>query len=107
MNPTALLKAKPVTLLAVAHAVMLVAVTFGVVEWDGRELAAVEGVFAALGFKAAGMVTANVRLDADTLAAARERPSSWAGSLTDDDAAAIGDALGEALDAEGDLPDAE
>jgi hypothetical protein len=70
-----ILKHKPVTLLAVAHAILGVLAAFELVHWDGGQWAAVEGVFAALGFTAASQVTANVRLDpADVAAAKAKKP---------------------------------
>ena len=77
---TRLLRAKPVTLLAVAHAILGIGLAFGVIGWTGTQLAAVEGLFAALGWKASTQVTANARLDDATLASVQRQP--WAGPLT-------------------------
>jgi len=91
------LATKPVTLVAVAHALLACLVAFGVVELDGGQLAAVQGLFAALGFTGASLVTANTRLDAGVVAEARERTSPWAAPLTDTEAKAIGEALRDGL----------
>ncbi len=71
------LQSKPVTILAVCHAVIGAALAFGVIDWTGTQLAAVEGVFAALGWKASTQVTANTRLSDATLAVVDAQP--WAG----------------------------
>ena len=91
------LKTKPITLVAIAHAVLACLIAFGVVELDGSQLAAVEGLFAAVGFGGASLVTANTRLAPEVLAEARERTSPWAAALTDTEATAIGDALRDGL----------
>ena len=91
------LKTKPITLVAIAHSVLACLIAFGVVELDGSQLAAVEGLFAAVGFGGASLVTANTRLAPEVLKAAQERPNRWAGALTDTEANAIGDALREGL----------
>jgi hypothetical protein len=75
-----LLRTKPVTIIALAHAILGVALAFGLLEWSGQQLAAVEGVFAALGFGAAGQVTANTRLPDEVLGEVGSQP--WAGPLT-------------------------
>lgn len=74
------LRAKPVTLLAIAHAALAVALAFGWWDWTATQLASVEGLFAALGWKASTVVTANTRLDGKTLARVAGQP--WAGPLT-------------------------
>jgi hypothetical protein len=79
-----MLKHKPVTLLAVAHAVMVVVLVFELVDWTSAQMAAVEGLFSALGFTAAGQVTANARLD-DGIVAAAKSSVDWRGRLTTGD----------------------
>ena len=73
-------QAKPVTIVATLHAILACLVAFGVVELDGPQLAAVQGLFAAVGFGGASLVTANTRLTPEALAAAKAQP--WAGPLT-------------------------
>ena len=88
-------RTKPVTILATLQALLACAIAFGLVELDGAQLAAVEGLLAALGLGSASQVTANTRLDPTTIAAARERPSPWAAPLTSGDADLIGEALSD------------
>jgi len=76
-------RTKPVTILATLHALLGVLIAFGVLELDGGQLAAVEAVFAAVGFGSASQVTANTRLSPEAIAEATPKP--WAGSLTNDD----------------------
>lgn len=74
---------QPVRLLAIAHAVLAVVLAFHLVTMTAEQLAAVEGLFAALGFTAASSVTPNARLDDETVAKAKASVD-WRGRLTDD-----------------------
>lgn len=74
------LKTKPVTLLAIAHALLGIGLAFGWINWTGAQLGSVNGLLAALGLKASTVVTANTRLSDETLAEVNAQP--WQGPLT-------------------------
>jgi hypothetical protein len=78
-----MVKHKPITLLALAHAVLACLLAFNLVEFSAEQMVAVEGVFSALGFTAASQVTANAKLDDETVAAAKSSVD-WRGRLTTD-----------------------
>jgi hypothetical protein len=78
----ALLRTKPVTILASLQAVLGIVVAFGIVDLDGSQVAAIQALFAALGLGGARQVTANTRLDDETLDAVAAARSPWSAPLT-------------------------